>query len=84
MFRLNDTAGERHEIGNSISANQLVYASMHKYIKENDKAENKVIKLFQLKCKRCFLFYYIILLLFQFFNSFFYFTYFILPTLYLN
>ena len=68
MFRLNDTAGERHEIGNSISANQLVYASMQKYIKENDKAGNKVIKLFQLKCKRCFqLNYNYLLFLFSYF-----------------
>ena len=33
---------DRHEIGSSINANQLVYASMNKYVKENDKLSVKI------------------------------------------
>lgn len=50
MFKLNDSSGERHEIGTSITANQLSYASLHKYIIEHDKTETKLIRMHQLKC----------------------------------
>jgi hypothetical protein len=54
MFKLNDSSGERHEIGSSITANQLSYASLHKYIREHDKTESKLIRMHQLKCNNKF------------------------------
>jgi len=54
MFKLNDSSGDRYEIGSSITANQLSYASLHKYIKENDKFGNRVIRMYQLKSKTNF------------------------------
>ncbi len=41
---------DRNEIGSSINANQLVYASMNKHVKENDKLSNKQTKVYQVKC----------------------------------
>jgi len=50
----NENFSEKNEIGSSISANQLVYSSIDKIIKENDK-NNKAIKLYQIKCKIYFI-----------------------------
>jgi hypothetical protein len=54
MFKLNESSGERLEIGNSMNCSQLAYASVHKYIKENQKLDNEkneknIIKLHQIK-----------------------------------
>jgi hypothetical protein len=46
----NENFSEKNEIGSSISANHLVYSSIDKIIKENEK-NNKTIKLYQIKCK---------------------------------
>jgi hypothetical protein len=45
MLKLNDTSGDRNEIGNSINSNQLEYASLKKYNKENNS-----VKLDRIKC----------------------------------
>ena len=37
MLKLNDTSGERNEIGNSIDANVLEYASVKKFSTIDDK-----------------------------------------------
>lgn len=37
MLKLNDTSGERNEIGNSIDANILEYASIKKFSSIDDK-----------------------------------------------
>lgn len=38
MLKLNDSAGDRHGIGRRVNSNQLVYVSLIKHIKEEEKA----------------------------------------------
>jgi hypothetical protein len=51
MLKLNES--ERCEVGNSINCNNLVNASLHKYLKtknETEEVKEKNVKLYQIKC----------------------------------
>jgi hypothetical protein len=52
MLKLNES--DRCEVGNSINCNQLVNASLHKYLKRNNESQpdniETNVKLYQIKC----------------------------------